>query len=98
MHESGSGTKRTYNHVRSSVASRWLLGRPPATAAVAFGIHLVEGESVRTIIATRTALAKCPSENWPSWLKKMAVIRALSLELSRMRPLTFGNVAQFAGA
>jgi hypothetical protein len=53
---------------------------------------------VRTIIATRTALAKCPSENWPSWLKKMAVIRALSLELSRVRPLTFGNVAQFAGA
>jgi hypothetical protein len=31
-------------------------------------------------------------------LKKMAVIRALSLELSRMRPLTFGNVVQFAGA
>jgi hypothetical protein len=47
---------------------------------------------------TRTALAKCPSENWPSWLKKMAVIRALSLELSRMRPLTFGNVARIAGA
>jgi hypothetical protein len=45
---------------------------------------------------TRTALAKCPSENWPSWSKKIAVIRALSLELSRMRPLTFGNVAQFA--
>ena len=57
---------------------------------------LVEG--IRTIIATRIALAKCPSENWPSWLKKMAVIRALSLELSRVRPLTFGNVAQFAGA
>ena len=54
--------------------------------------------TLRTIIATRTALAKCPSENWPSWLKKMAVIRALSLELSRMRPLTFGNVAQFAVA
>jgi hypothetical protein len=29
--------------------------------------------TLRTIIATRTALAKCYSENWPSWLKKMAV-------------------------
>jgi hypothetical protein len=50
------------------------------------------------IVAAKTALAKCPSENWPSWLKKMAVIRALSLELSRIRPLTFGNLAQFAVA
>ena len=41
----------------------------------------------------RTALAKCPSENCPSWLKKITVFRALSLELPRMRPITFGNIA-----
>src|SRR6266446_8647575 len=45
-------------------------------------------------LAARTALAKCPSENWTSGLQKMAIIRALSLEFSRMQTLTVGNVAQ----
>jgi hypothetical protein len=81
-----------------------LIESPPEEMSDEIGVimralmRLLQPGQVRTIILTRTALAKCPSENWPSWLKKMAVIRALSLELSRMRPLTFGNVAQFAGA
>ncbi len=48
--------------------------------------------------AARTALAKCPSENWTSGLQKMAIIRALSLELLQIRSLTFGNVARIADA
>ena len=53
---------------------------------------------VSKFLAARTALVKCPSENWPSWLKKMAVFRALSLELLRIRSLTFGNVERIADA
>ena len=49
----------------------------------------------RPIVAKRTVLAKCPSENWLTWPQKLAVIRALSLELSRKRSLTSGNVAHF---
>ena len=44
--------------------------------------------------ATRTALAKCRSENWPRWSLKKGLIRALSLEFSRIQTLTVGNVAQ----
>jgi len=58
---------RSQRHCRRTRERRWnnsyckntKSGRTPAAARV-----------VRTIIATRTALAKCPSENWPSWLKK----------------------------
>jgi hypothetical protein len=49
----------------------------------------------RTIVAKRTVLAKSPSENWLTWPQKLAVICALSLEPSRMRSLTTGNVAHF---
>jgi hypothetical protein len=53
---------------------------------------------VSKFLAARTALAKWPSENWTSGLQKMAIIRALSLELLRIRSLTFGNVERIADA
>ena len=52
-------------------------------------IERTEGRK-RTVIAKRTVLEKCHSENPPRQLLESGVIRALGLEFARMETLTVG--------
>jgi hypothetical protein len=84
---SSLGTASDPSHI-PSLAERQELRRAKASSGVN---ELLRADNWNGAIPA----AKCPSENWLSWRQKLAVIRALSLELWRRRSLTSGNVVRF---